>query len=575
MLILGISSFKADTAAALMRDGTIEAAIENHKLQPASTQRIPEGAIQFCLDQGKVSWADINVVAVATNPSAGWRRRTFSRAYISPRSPLTTAYQVGKDAVRLGREWISIRSLRQRTRDCGKVVTVDHHLCHAASAFFLSPFDKALILTMDGEGDGTGAMIATGEGTRIHVQRKLSFSDSVGRIYSCITRALGFDPSREEHKTQWLGLEGEPVHKQFFLRLLRQSGGVLPKVDYRFFGRDLNGVFRPSARFWREVGLDTTGSELAVEQKRNLACSLQAAVTEVISEWLADLKKSTRAEAICLGGGVFYNSLLVAALERRFGIGNVFVPPAPGNAGCALGAAAWIWHQEMHGPRSPEVRSVYWGPTFTRTEIKDVLDNVKARYSLQNTGARKLESAIRLLHAGKIVGWYQGATEFGPRALGHRSVLASPWAPYVTENLNDFVKHRESFRPFAVSVREEDCERYFVGSPLCRLMNSLASVRPDTDVLPRSLQLPGGLVRLHIVEKEINPLLWELLRLFGEEAPAPLLVNTSFNLPGEPPVIRPKDAVRTFFCSGIDAVFADNFLLTKSSAAHVLNKILN
>jgi carbamoyltransferase len=218
---------------------------------------------------------------------------------------------------------------------------------------------------------------------------------------------------------------------------------------------------------------------------------------------------------------------------------------------------------------------VYWGPTFTRTEIKDVLDNVKARYSLQNTGAKKLESAIRLLHAGKIVGWYQGATEFGPRALGHRSVLASPWAPYVTENLNDFVKHRESFRPFAVSVREEDCDRYFVGSPLCRLMNSLASVRPDTDVLPRSLQLPGGLVRLHIVEKEINPLLWELLRLFGEEAPAPLLVNTSFNLPGEPPVIRPKDAVRTFFCSGIDAVFADNFLLTKSSAAHVLNKILN
>jgi carbamoyltransferase len=235
-----------------------------------------------------------------------------------------------------------------------------------------------------------------------------------------------------------------------------------------------------------------------------------------------------------------------------------------------VGAAAWMWHQEMGEPRNPEVRSVFWGPSYTRAQIKDVLDNVKARYTLQNTGERKFESAVRLLQAGKIVGWFQGATEFGPRALGHRSVLASPWAPYVTENLNDFVKHREAFRPFAVSVREEDCARYFTASPLCRLMNALATVRADADVLPRALQLPNGLVRLHIVERETGPILWELLRRFGEEAPAPILVNTSFNLPGEPPVIRPKDAVRTFFCSGIDAVFADNFLLTKASAAHVL-----
>jgi carbamoyltransferase len=569
MLILGISPFKSDTAATLMRDGTIEAAIENHKLQPSATQRIPEAAIQFCFDQGRVSWSDIDLVVVGSSPFAGWWRRSFSRAYISPRAPLTTAYQLGKDAIRLGRECISLRSLRQRAK---KVLTVDHHLCHAANAFFLSPFDKALVLTMDGEGDGTGALVATGEGNQLHVQRRISFSDSVGRIYSCITRALGFDASREEHKTQWLGLGGEPVYTQFFLKLLRRRD-VQPKVDYRFFGRDLNGVFRPSARFWKEIGLSSTGSELTVEQKQNLACGLQLAVTDVISEWLAQLKKTYGQAAICLGGGVFYNSLILAALERRFGVGSIFVPPAPGNAGCALGGAAWIWHQQMHKPRNPEVRSVYWGPSFPRADIKDVLDNVKARYTLQNTEAKKLESAIRLLQAGKIVGWYQGATEFGPRALGHRSILASPFAPYVTENLNDFVKHRESFRPFAVSVRAEDCDRYFVGSPLCRLMNSLALLRPDTDVLPQSLRLPGGLVRLHIVEKETNPLMWELLRLFGEEAPAPLLVNTSFNLPGEPPVIRPKDAVRTFFCSGIDAVFADNFLLTKSSAAYLLNKV--
>src|SRR5207248_2741449 len=191
------------------------------------------------------------------------------------------------------------------------------------------------------------------------------------------------------------------------------------------------------------------------------AASLQAAVTEVIGDLVNSYRKKTGLEKISLGGGVFHNTLLVASLERKFGVGNIFVPPAPGNAGCALGAAAWIWHQQMSKRRNQEVQSVYWGPNYARTEIKEVLDNAKARYAVQSTGERKLDAAVTLLRAGKIVGWFHGATEFGPRALGHRSLLASPWAAYVTENLNDFVKHRESFRPFAVSVREEDCARYF------------------------------------------------------------------------------------------------------------------
>ena len=269
---------------------------------------------------------------------------------------------------------------------------------------------------------------------------------------------------------------------------------------------------------------------------------------------------------------MFHNTLLVAHLEREFGSGNIYVPPAPGSAGCALGAASWIWHQQMNKPRGSEVASVYWGPAYTRPDVKDVLDNSKARYSVRNTTDRKVETAVQLLQAGNILGWFQGATEFGPRTLGNRSILASPWAPYVVENLNDFVKHRESFRPFAMAVPEEEYARYFEASPLCRTMNSLASVKPGVNVLPAALQLPGGLVRLHVVEKRTNPLFWELLRRFGEHNPAPLLLNTSFNLPGERPVVRPKDALRTYFCSGIDAVFIDNFLLTKWSAAHVLNR---
>lgn len=573
MWILGLSSFKNDTAAALVRDGAIEAAIENTKLQPAITRGIPDAAIQFCLGKGSLSWNDLDVVAVASKPTRGWWRRALSRPRLSPLAPIATTYQEGKELGRFAWEWTAMRALRQRLSDPGKVVTLDHHSCHAASAFFLSPFERALILTLDGEGDGTAGMLAIGEGNKIRVDKTIPFADSVGWIYSRVTDLIGFIPSKEEHKTQWLSLEGEPVYKDVFLRMLRRPGDSAPGVNFRYFHRDVTGVFEPSAYFFHQLGLPGGRSEFTPEIKRNLAASVQAAITEVISDLLVSFQKKSGMQQICLGGGVFHNTLLVAALEKRFGVGNLFVPPAPGNAGCSLGAALWIWHQEKGKPRDAQfaARAIYWGPNYARTEIKEVLDNAKARYAVQNTGEKKLDSAVTLLRAGKIVGWFHGATEFGPRALGHRSLLASPWAPYVVENLNDFVKHRESFRPFAVSVRDEDCERYFIGSPLCRLMNSLATVRPDADVLPRALQLPGGLVRLHIVEKDSDPLLWELLRRFGEHEPAPILVNTSFNLPGEPPVIRPKDAVRTFFCSGIDAVFVDNFLLTKSSSAHILN----
>ncbi len=573
MLILGLSSFKNDTAAALMRDGAIEAAIENAKLQPAVTRGVPDAAIQFCLGKGSASWNDLDFIAVASKPARGWSRRAVSRPRLSPFAPIGTTYQEGKELGRFAWEWTAMRSLAQRVSNPKKIVTLDHHSCHAASAFYLSPFDKALILTLDGEGDGTAGMIATGEGNKIRTLKTISFANSIGWIYSRITDLIGFIPSKEEHKTQWLSLEGEPVYKDIFLRMLRRPGDCLPRVNFRYFRRDVTGVFEPSKFFFEQLGIPGGKSEFTGEIKRNLAASLQAAVTEVIADLIAEYQKKTGLQQISLGGGVFHNTLLVAALERKFGVGNIFVPPAPGNAGTALGAASWIWHQQLDKPRAAqsEALSVYWGPGYERMEIKEVHDNAKARYAVQSTGEKKLDSAVTLLHAGKIVGWFHGPTEFGPRALGHRSLFASPWAAYVVENLNDFVKKRESFRPFAVAVRQEDCERYFVGSPLCRLMNSLATVRPEIDVLPRALQLPGGLVRLHVVEKETDPLLWELLRRFGENEPAPILVNTSFNLPGEPPVIRPKDAVRTFFCSGIDAVFVDNFLLTKSSSAHILN----
>ncbi len=572
MLILGVSSFKNDSAAALLRDGVIEAAIENQKLEPAASRSVPEAAIQFCLERMQKFAGSPDAIAIAADPLRGWARRAFSRPRMSV-SPIATAYQEAKELDRLSWEWARVRALKRRfATSSTRVITVDHHLCHASSAFFLSGFDRAAILTLDGEGDGRAGMVALGEGNRIRIRKSLSVAHSLGWVYSRVTDLLGFVPHREEHKTQWLSMEGEPTLKQEFLKMMRRPGSPFPHLDLRYYHRELTGTFEPSKFFYERMGIGGQGAALSLDEKRTLAASLQAAVTEVVRDLVAHLLKETGAAKICLGGGLFHNTLLVAHLEREFGAGNIYVPPAPGGAGCALGAAAWVWHEQMNQPRGPEVSSVYWGPSYARTEVKDVLDNSKARYAVHNTTGRKVEIAAQILQAGNIVGWFQGATEFGQRTLGNRSILASPWAPYVIENLNDFVKHREAFRPFAVAVPEEECSKYFDASPLCRTMNSLALVKPGCDVLPTALQLPGGIVRLHVVERRVNPVFWELLQRFGEQNPAPLLLNTSFNLPGERPVVRPKDALRTYFCSGIDAVFIDNFLLTKWSAAQVLNR---
>jgi carbamoyltransferase len=276
------------------------------------------------------------------------------------------------------------------------------------------------------------------------------------------------------------------------------------------------------------------------------------------------LRAQTGARYLCLAGGVFLNGLLTAQVEKDAGFEQVFVQPAAGNEGTALGAAWLAWHEALGKPRVEPMQSVYSGPSYSNEEIKKVLDNCKCHYRLCNSEDEKIEAVIKLLEAGRIVGWYQGAAEFGPRALGNRSLLASPWAPYVKENLNEYVKHREPFRPFALSVPEEDCPRWFDSTPAARFLASVGRARPEAEKLLEGFLLPGGRVRLHAVGSKVNPLLWNLLRRFGQRAPAPILVNTSFNLFGEPLVVSPRDAVRSYFCSGMDALLAGSFLLSKT-----------
>jgi len=570
MSVLGLSSFDHDTAAALLQGGRITAAIENDKIARTDTQGVPQAAIRFCLEGAAQGWEDVAVVAVAGSAFSGWLRQSWSDAKLAMTAPFASAYHQLNAIGNLTRHLDHLRALRRLAGGKMRLVAFDHHLCHAASSFYASAFERSLMVTMDENGDGCCGLLAIGEGTRIRVLRRIYFPDSLAWLYSQVTELAGFVPHKEEHKAQWFGLAGEPEFKGLFLEMLRSSRSSLPRMDHRFVRRGLDRRLALSPEFYRRAGLPSDPRQLSEQQRQSLACSVQEACCDVIVKLVEQLRREHGDLPVCVAGGLFQNSLLVASLEKKLGSSQVFVPPAPGNSGTALGAAYLAWHDLLKRPRVDPVSSPYWGPRFTLQQTKDVLDNCKARYALQNTDDRKVETTIRLLAAGKIVGWMQGAAEFGPRALGNRSVLSSPWAPYVRENLNDFIKHREWFRPFAISVPEEDCPLYFDASQQCRFMNSLATVQPGPHCLPEGFLLPGGQVRLHVVKKESNPLFWRLLKGFGELAPAPMLVNTSFNLFGEPLVVTPRDAARSYFCSGIDALFINNFVLAKPSAVHLL-----
>jgi carbamoyltransferase len=301
--------------------------------------------------------------------------------------------------------------------------------------------------------------------------------------------------------------------------------------------------------------------------RAKIAAGLQRACEIILCDWLAALREECKERSLCLAGGLFLNPLLVAAIEARAGFENVFVQPAAGNEGTALGAAWFVWHHQLGRERLAAMPAPYWGPAYSNEEIKKVLENCKAAYHWCDSDEQKLSEAVRLLQAGKIVAWFQGAAEFGPRALGNRSLLASPWAPYAKENLNDYVKHRESFRPFALAIPEERCAEYFECSPNGRFLTTMAKAnaagRKLLASLPPGFLLPDDLVRLQVVREADNALFWKLLQRSGENAPAPIVVNTSFNLFGEPLVVTPRDAVRSYFCSGADALLTGNFLLQK------------
>jgi carbamoyltransferase len=569
MHILGLSSLEHGPAAAIIGETGLIAAIEEGKLARTRTaEGIPRRAIQFCLESAGIKWPDVDRIAIASRPGRAWSRAVFFRTRLAPFAPKSSVYFLNKASGELGRELNNFRIIRDMAagpRD--RVQGFDHHLSHAASAYFASPFDRALIVTFDERGDGRCGFAGVGEGKNIRELVGISFPHSLAWFYTQITKLIGFQPHGDEHKTQWLSTTGEPVFVEFFTAMLRRTPQSPPHLQSKYFQGDFAADLSFSDEFYKGLEIQRE-AEPHLEPKlcANIAASLQHACSEIVVEWVESLRKQTGHRNLCVAGGLFLNPLLVSAVEEKTGFESVFVQPAAGNEGTAVGAGWLAWHESSERSRLAALASLYLGPQFSNEQIKQVLDNCKATYRWCNSEDQKVDEALSLLQAGRIVAWFQGAAEFGPRALGNRSLLASPWAPYVVDNLNDFVKHREPYRPFALSIPEEDCQEYFECTANGRFMTTMATPTPKVRKLLEPISsgfIVQDRVRLHIVARGDNPLIWKLLRRSGEKGPAPILVNASFNLFGEPLVITPRDAIRSYFCSGVDALMAGNFLLSK------------
>jgi carbamoyltransferase len=537
MHILGLSKLSRDSAAALFDKHSILSAVEEAKLtRLQEPSYVPRLAIARTLENFGLKPSDLSAIALAELAPSNAKKNSYAAA--------------------------AFQQLRHLLPGGRRILRFDHHLAHAASAYYTSGFDRGLILSLDEGPMARSGMVALGDGDRIKTLRNIAFPNSLGWFYSRITQYLGLRPNRDEHKLQWISKDGQPEFLEAFRNLFNFDTKGLPVLNRRYFtsGNDRSGIFSP--RLYRDADLPKPGTSLDSSLRTNIARSAQDLLEELVITLANNFSESAATDSLCLAGGVFLNVLLVRALELRSGFKNVYVQPVAGNAGTALGAG-FLARKKITGKsgRAP-LASLALGPDPTSQEIKAVLDNCKIVYRYTSGDDQLHEEVCKHLDRGKIVAWCQGRTEFGHRALGHRSLLASPFSEYVVENVNQYIKHREEFHPFALSVPAERAAQYFDCNPNCRFMASLGSLKNPVAGLER-FAFNGNAVRVHTVEKEANPGFWKLLHKFGETAPAPILVNTSFNLFGEPLVTDPRTAVRSFYCAGVDVLALGPFLVVK------------
>lgn len=567
MNVLGLSCYYHDSAAALVRDGVLVAAAAEERFNRKKHYfGFPKLAVDYCLREAGISLADLDAIAFYEKPFVKFERilMTFIASW-----PLS--YVSFLKAMPL---WLKGRlNLRETIRkelglEEGKadILFPEHHVSHAASAFLVSPFEKAAILTLDGVGEWGTTTLGYGEGSRMTIEKEIRFPHSLGLFYSAVTSYLGFRVNDAEWKVMGLAPYGKPAYVEQLKKTidLRKDGSF--RLDMRYFSHHWSSHRMFNRRWERLLGAPQRVPEAKIE---DFHCDVAHSGQKIVEEAMVALGRAAYerygCENLCIAGGVGLNCVGNWKILKQTPIKNLWIQPAAGDDGGAIGAAFYAANTLLGEPRKYEMKHAYLGPSFGDAEIAAALRKrgVEPRALPRDEMLRR---AARLIADNRVVGWFQGRMEFGPRALGARSILANPTHPQIKDIINSKIKFRERFRPFAPSVLREKVSAYFDMDMDCKFMLLVPEVLPSKRSLLPGITHADGTGRVQTVAREDSPLYYDLISEFEKLSGVPIVVNTSFNVRGEPIVCTPDDAYETFMKTGMDALVIGSFVLEKDAA---------
>lgn len=567
MYILGFDCYGHDSAAALLRDGEIVAMAEEERFaREKHTLAFPAHAIRYCLDEAGISIDDVDYIAYYWDPSLHVADQMWHIIRYLPRSLGLVRSRLGQNflpMVRLDHTLRNNLGLSARSK-VHQIHRIEHHAAHAASTFLLSPFEEAAILSVDAVGEWASTWFGIGEGNSLRKLGEVGFPHSVGMLYGSVTEYLGFHFASGEGKVMGLAPYGDPkVYLPEFRKIVRLEPEGRFSLDMSYFEYHLYGRGHwVSDKFARVFGPPRRREEPIEKRHEDVAAALQRITEEVSLHMAEHLHAVTGKRNLCIAGGVGLNSVMNGRILQHGPFEEIFIQPAANDAGTAIGAALWVHSCLLGLPRPPAMEHAYWGPTFTDEEIAATLARYDGRlvYRQLDDPAR---AGAEIIARGEILGWFQGRMEFGPRALGNRSILADPRWPEMKDLLNARVKHREPFRPFAPSVLEERTGEYFTVDHLSPFMILVFDVRPEKRALVPAITHVDGTGRVQTVSRETNPRYWALISEFERLTGVGLVLNTSFNVMGEPIVCQPHEAIECFLNTGIDRLIIGDYLVEK------------
>mgnify|MGYP001212304875 FL=1 len=593
--ILGISSYYHDSAATIIIDGKIVAAAQEERFTRIKhDSRYPFNAVNFVLDYAKVKLSEIDSIIFYEKPFLKFERLLETYVAFAPKgfAQFSKAMPTWLKEKLFQKKMLfdQLKNHDEKFNDEKKIFFSDHHLSHAASAFFPSPFEEAVVLTADGVGEWATTTVAVGRGNNLEIKKEIHFPHSLGLLYSAFTYYTGFKVNSGEYKLMGLAPYGNPIYEEKIIKNLvdiKEDGSFWLNQDYFNYATGLTMTNNKFADLFGKKARDSKKEKLT-QFHMDIAASIQKVTEDIMIKIAKSLKDEFNISNLCLAGGVALNCVANGKILKEKIFDNIWVQPAAGDAGGSLGAALALWHIDQNNPRKinprDDMQGSYLGPEYTQDEIEKELDKIGAVYQVK-TEEDLINSTAEDLSKGKAIGWFQGRMEFGPRALGSRSILGDPRSPDMQKNLNLKVKYRESFRPFAPSILKDDLEKWFdinVDSPY---MLMVANIKKNKTIpmneeqkklfgidklnIKRS-EIPAVThvdysARIQTVHEETNKKYFQLIKKFKEKTNCPVIVNTSFNVRGEPIVNTPLDAFNCFMGTELEKLIIGNCYLDKKS----------